>query len=91
MQDKPIPNLSATPGRYHTLERGQKLQVEGERDKLTGSTANFVTASSPVSFRHTFPSGTLFNESAGRTSQNDGGINTIGPLEHSALIPEAFE
>lgn len=27
--------------------------------KLTGSTANFVTASSPDSFRQTFPSGTL--------------------------------
>lgn len=35
----PIPNLSATPGRYHT-----------------GSTANFVTANSPNSFKQILPS-----------------------------------
>jgi hypothetical protein len=28
--------------------------------QLTGSTANFVTESSPAPFKHTFPSGTLF-------------------------------
>jgi hypothetical protein len=28
---------------------------------LTGSTANFVTANSPVSLRQTLPSGTLLN------------------------------
>ena len=41
----PIPNLSATPGRYHT-----------------GSTATFVTASSPVELRQIFPSGTSLPE-----------------------------
>lgn len=38
----PMPNLSATPGKYQT-----------------GSTANFVTASSPELFRHILPSGIL--------------------------------
>lgn len=41
--NSPMPNLSATPGRYQA-----------------GSTANFVTASSPESFLHILPSGTLF-------------------------------
>lgn len=43
--NSPMPNLSATPGRYQA-----------------GSTANFVTASSPESFLQILPSGTLFSQ-----------------------------
>ena len=52
--------------------------------ELTGSTANLVTASSPSSFKQTFPSGTLqqsqlYTRSSSRATQHLGTSHTIDP------------
>ena len=66
--------------------------------RLTGSTANLVTASSPVSFRQTFPSGTLRKRSANdlkRFGEQQKPLPrrteelTVYLLEHYVLIQEA--
>lgn len=57
-------------------------------NKLTGSTANFVTASSPVSFKQTFPSGILkFGE---HKTRNIGSYLTIFLSERSLPVPAAI-
>lgn len=58
--------------------------------RLTGSTANFVTASSPEAFKQTFPSGTLESTSEWRPRSLAMIVLTGAPCEHFLRVPEAI-
>lgn len=83
----PIPNRSATPGRYQTYRIIRNVSPPRDDECITGSTANLVTASSPPSLRQTLPSGIL--QQSARVTVWGSKKRTVGPPWHFVLTQEA--